>query len=149
MKYSLLPIINAFKRQNSCTDPFRKSSTSFTLIFPKLSSQNMHGGLNMLSVTSRFVSPVSTVSAKNRIMSPLLASTHEKKKKERNTCNFSLAAKQARLIPRTAELITTSLKPFSDVFIGIRKVDSKVPSCLAPWYLLLVLFQTRKSNISI
>ena len=36
----------------------------------------------MLSVTSRFVSPVSTVSAKNRIISPLLASTHEKKKRK-------------------------------------------------------------------
>ena len=110
----------------------------------------MHGVLNMLSVTSRFLSPVSTVSAKNRIMTPLLESTHEKKTNERNSCICSLAAKQARLIPRTAELIATSLKPFSDVFIGIPKVDSKVPSCLV--YFLYsfkgesLIFQYKKSR---
>ena len=38
-------VINVFKRQNSWTDPFQKSSSSFALIFPKLSSQNMHGAL--------------------------------------------------------------------------------------------------------
>ena len=31
---------NAFKRYNSWTDPFRKSSTSFASIFPNHSSQN-------------------------------------------------------------------------------------------------------------
>ena len=35
------------------------------LSFPKLSSQNMHGALNMLSAMSRFLSPVSMVSARN------------------------------------------------------------------------------------
>ena len=54
-----------FQAIDSWTDPFRKSSTSFALKFPKLSSQNMYGALNMSSVTSLFLSPVSTVSARN------------------------------------------------------------------------------------
>ena len=60
-------IINAFKRQNSWTDPFRKSLTSSAFIFLKFYSQNVHGALGkiMLSVTSRFLSPVSTVFARN------------------------------------------------------------------------------------
>ena len=36
-------VINSFKRQSSWTDPFRKSSKSHLLIFPKLSSQNTGG----------------------------------------------------------------------------------------------------------
>ena len=55
-------------------------ATSYALIFPKLSSQNMHGALNMLSVTSRLLSPVSTVSARNAWdHNLLLASIREKK----------------------------------------------------------------------
>ena len=67
----------------SWTDPFRKSSTSFALIFPKLSSQNMHGALIMSSVTSRFLSPVSTVSVRNAWDYDSFSRAHTKGKRRR------------------------------------------------------------------
>ena len=91
-----------FQAIDSWTDPLRKRSTSFALKFPKLSSQNMYGALNMSSVTSRFLSPVSTVSARNAWDHDPFWWAHTKKKgeEERNTCIFrvSVAFKQARLI---------------------------------------------------
>ena len=65
-------VINAFKWENSWTDLFRKSATSFSLILLTHSSQNMHDALEdfyMLSVTSRFSSPVSKVFAIAVLMS--------------------------------------------------------------------------------
>ena len=79
-----------FQAIDSWTDPFRKSSTSFALKFPKLSSQNMYGALNMSSVTSLFFSPVSTVSARNAWdHDPFWwAHTKEKRKKKKETLAF-------------------------------------------------------------
>ena len=73
-------------------------SGSKALIFPKLCSQNMHSSLNMLSVTSRFLSPISTVSTINawdHLRPPLGEHTHtqkqkqkQKKRKEKETLVF-------------------------------------------------------------
>ena len=38
--FTFSKVINTFKQYNSWPDLFQKNSTSFTLIFPKLSSQN-------------------------------------------------------------------------------------------------------------
>ena len=78
-------VINALiscKRKNSWPDRYRKSSTSFAPIFPKLTSQNEA----IRCGTSRFLSPVSAISARNaRDHDPLLARTREKKKTEKET----------------------------------------------------------------
>ena len=78
-----------FQAIDSWTDPFRKSSTSFALIFPKLSSQNLLGALNMSSVTSRFLSPVSTVSVRNaRDHDPFWRARTKEKRKKKKTLAF-------------------------------------------------------------
>ena len=90
-------VINAFKQQNSQTDPFWKSSTSFASIFRKLSSQNIAWWCDM----SRFLSPVSLVSARNAWDHDLLLErTHIKKGRWKKKClHFeSLAAKASLLI---------------------------------------------------
>ena len=76
-------------------------SGSKALIFPKLCSQNMHSSLNMLSVTSRFLSPISTVSTINawdHLRPPLGEHTHtqtktktKEKKRKRNACIFRVS----------------------------------------------------------
>ena len=51
------------------------------LIFHKLFSLKMHGALNMLSVRSQFLSPVSTVSARNAWDQDSSVGGHTRKKK--------------------------------------------------------------------
>ena len=74
-----------------------KSSTSFAPIFPKLTSQNeaFHCG------TSRFLSPVSTISARNaRDHYPLLTRTQEKKRKKKKRNTF-LVSQQTEALLKT------------------------------------------------
>ena len=59
--FTCAKVINAWRWQNLWTDPFWKGSTSFTSIFPKLSSQNKAWRCD----TSWFLFLVSTVFARN------------------------------------------------------------------------------------
>ena len=51
--FTCFKVMNALKRKNSWTDPFRKSSTSFASIFSKLSSQNKAISTSLLARTHK------------------------------------------------------------------------------------------------
>ena len=90
---TLSKVINAF---NWWTEPFWKSLTTFTLIIPKMSSQNKACRCGTL----QFLSPVSTVSAKKAWdHDSFLACTHERKEQKKKRLHFwSFAAKQEKLV---------------------------------------------------
>ena len=117
-------VINAFKRENSCSDPFRKSSRTFASIAPKLSSRNKAWRRDM----SRFSYPVSTY-AWNAWDRDRCWHAHTKKKRERRDAGIFWVSqlKQARLIIKIIWL-NPAIKV---LFIIARPSDTKIlPSSL-------------------
>ena len=82
-------VINAFKQQNSKTDPFWKSSTSFASIFRKLSSQNIAWWCDMSRFLSQF--PRSLLGMPGTMTSFWSTHTLKKEEEKRNACIFRVS----------------------------------------------------------